>query len=546
MHHIAGDGWSLSPLWRDLAEFYAARLAGGAAQLPALPVQYADYTLWQQDVLGDEGDASSALSRQLSYWSDRLKDLPDQLDLPTDRPRPAVASHRGAAIAVSLPAALHGALLKLAKESGSSLFMVLQAGLAALLSRLGGGSDIAIGSPIAGRTDVALDDLVGFFVNTLVLRTDMSGNPSFRELLLRVRSDDLAAYGHQDVPFERLVEVLNPSRSLSRHPLFQVMLAFQNNAAVGLGLEGVAGRHEAVATSTSKFDLALSLGELRQADGSPGGLAGLLEYATDLFDRGSVAALASRLVRLLEAAAVRLSGRCDRFSLEILAADERHRIVEEWNATSRPVPAASLPALFAAQAAATPDAIAAVYQDRELSYAALDAHANRLAHHLGSQGVGAETVVGLLVDRSLELVIGLLGILKAGAAYLPLDPSYPAQRLSFMLSDAGCSVLVTQQALLERAGALVLAQDGAANAPRLIRLDADWGAIALEPSHAPDIAIAPEQAAYVIYTSGSTGTPKGVVVAHCHIVASNAARPLLLCRTLSERALSSAFVSRVR
>ena len=421
---------------------------GRCGALPALPVQYADYTLWQQGVLGDERDASSALSRQLSYWSDRLKGLPDQLDLPTDRPRPAVASHRGDAIAVSLPADLHGGLLKLARESGASLFMVLQAGLAALLSRLGGGSDIAIGSPIAGRTDVALDDLVGFFVNTLVLRTDTSGNPSFRELLLRVRSDDLAAYGHQDVPFERLVEVLNPSRSLSRHPLFQVMLAFQNNAAVELGLAGVAGRYEAVATSTSKFDLALSLGELRGADGVPGGIAGTLEYATDLFERASVAALASRLVRVLEAAVASPDAAIG--SLELLAADERHRIVEEWNATSRAVPAGSLPELFAAQAAATPDAIAAVYQDRELSYAALDAHANRLAHHLRSQGVGAETVVGLLVDRSLEMVIGLLGILKAGAAYLPLDPSYPAERLSFMLSDAGCSVLVTQQALLER------------------------------------------------------------------------------------------------
>ena len=509
LHHIAGDGWSLSPLWRDLAGFYAARLAGTQAQLPALPVQYADYTLWQQGVLGDEGDASSALSLQLSYWSDRLKGLPDQLDLPADRPRPAVASHRGDAIAVSLSAALHGGLLKLAKESGASLFMVLQAGLAALLSRLGCGSDIAIGSPIAGRTDVALDDLVGFFVNTLVLRTDTSGNPSFRDLLLRVRSDDLAAYGHQDVPFERLVEVLNPSRSLSRHPLFQVMLAFQNNAAVELGLAGVAGRYEAVATSTSKFDLALSLGELREADGVPGGIAGTLEYATDLFDRGSVAALVSRLVRVLEGAVASPDAAIG--SLEILAADERHRIVEQWNATSRAVAGGSLPALFAAQAAATPDAIAAVYQDRELSYAALDAHANRLAHHLRAQGVGAETVVGLLVDRSLEMVIGLLGILKAGAAYLPLDPSYPVERLSFMLSDAGCSVLVTQQALLERLPALAAMH---AARPRLIRLDADWGAIALEPAHAPDIAIAPEQAAYVIYTSGSTGTPKGVVVAH--------------------------------
>ena len=244
----------------------------------------------------------------------------------------------------------------------------------------------------------------------------------------------------------------------------------------------------------------------------PGGIAGTLEYATDLFERASVAALASRLVRVLEAAVASPDAAIG--SLDLLAADERHRIVEEWNATSRRGAGCSLPALFAAQAAATPDAIAAVYQDRELSYAALDAHANRLAHHLRSQGVGAETVVGLLVDRSLEMVIGLLGILKAGAAYLPLDPSYPAERLSFMLSDAGCSVLVTQQALLERPGALALAQDGAANAPRLIRLDADWGAIALEPAHAPDIAIAPEQAAYVIYTSGSTGTPKGVVVRH--------------------------------
>ena len=523
LHHIAGDGWSLSPLWRDLAGFYAARLSGGAARLPALPVQYADYTLWQQGVLGDERDASSALSLQLAYWRDRLKGLPEQLDLPADRPRPAVASHRGDAIAVSLSAALHGGLLKLAKESGASLFMVLQAGLAALLSRLGCGSDIAIGSPIAGRTDVALDDLVGFFVNTLVLRTDVSGNPSFRELLLRVRADDLAAYGQQDVPFERLVEALNPSRSLSRHPLFQVMLAFQNNAAVELGLAGVAGRHEAVATTTSKFDLALSLGELRGADGSPGGIAGTLEYATDLFDRSSVETLACRLVRLLEGAVASPDAALG--SLEVLDGAERLRLLEEWNATSRPVGPASLPELFAAQAAATPDAIAAVYEDRELSYAALDAHANRLAHHLRAQGVGAETVVGLLVDRSLEMVIGLLGILKAGAAYLPLDPSYPSERLSFMLSDAGCAVLVTQQALLERLPGLARqgGADGGADggaaaaglaAPRLIRLDADWGAIALQPAQAPGIAIDPAQAAYVIYTSGSTGAPKGVVMPH--------------------------------
>ncbi len=409
---------------------------------------------------------------------------------------------------MSLPADLHGALLRLARDSGSSLFMVLQAGLAALLSRLGAGSDIAIGSPIAGRTDVALDDLVGFFVNTLVLRTDTSGNPSLRELLKRVRTDDLAAYAHQDVPFERLVEVLNPSRSLSRHPLFQVMLAFQNNAAVPLGLEGAAGRPEAVASSTSKFDLALSLGELRQGDGSPGGIAGTLEYATDLFDRGSVEAIASRLVRLLEAAVASPDAALG--GLEILEAAERHRIVEQWNATARAVAPSSLPELFAAQAALTPDAVAVVFEDRELSYAALDAHSNRLAHHLRAQGVGAETVVGLLVERSLEMVIALLGILKAGGAYLPLDPSYPPERLAFMVSDAGCELLVTQQPLIERLPQLA----ASAAAPRLIRLDADWGAIALQPATAPAAAIDGAQAAYVIYTSGSTGTPKGVVVRH--------------------------------
>ena len=456
LHHIAGDGWSLAPLWRDIAAFYSARLrgvaggeaAGEAAGLPALPVQYADYTLWQQAVLGDEADAGSALSRQLAYWTDRLRDLPEQLELPCDRPRPAVASHRGGSVAVRLPASLHGGLVALARETRSSLFMVVQAGLCALLTRLGAGTDIAIGSPVAGRGDVALDDLVGFFVNTLVLRTDTSGQPSFRELVGRVRGGNLAAYGHQDVPFERLVEALNPSRSLSRHPLFQVMLAFQNTAAVGLELEGVAASFEAVATSTSKFDLALSLAETRDARGAPAGLVGTLEYATDLFEASSAAGLVARLERLLAAAVSGPDQAVGR--LEVLSAAERRVLLEDWNATSRAVPASSVVELFAAQVAAAPDAIAVVHGDRELSYAALDAQSNRLAHHLRGLGVGAETVVGLYVERSLETVTGLLGILKAGAAYLPLDPSYPSERLAFMLADAGCAVLVTQTALAQR------------------------------------------------------------------------------------------------
>ncbi|HYV67897.1 MAG TPA: amino acid adenylation domain-containing protein, partial [Myxococcales bacterium] len=503
LHHIAGDGWSLAPLWRDIATAYAARRAGGAGGLPSLGVQYADYTLWQHEVLGEESAAESAIARQLEFWRERLKGLPEQLDLPSERARPAVASHRGESVGLELGAELHRALLGLSRASGTSLFMVLQAGLAALLTRLGAGPDIPIGSPIAGRTDVALDDLVGFFVNTLVLRTDTSGNPSFRTLLGRVRSSNLAAYGHQELPFERLVEVLNPARSLSRHPLFQVMLAFQNTAPVAIELAGLSARAEPVATSTSKFDLSVSLGERRLADGTPAGITGIIEYASDLFDRASVAALGARLVRLLEAAVARPDAAIG--SLEILAAEERARLLEGWNATSQALEAATLPALFARQAQRTPDAVAVVFGEQRLTYAELDAHANQLAHHLIGLGVGAETVVGLAVERSLAMVVGLLGILKAGAAYLPLDPGYPRERLAFMLADAQAPVLVTQSSLLEALPA---------QATRPLCLDTDWASIARQPVGAPARAIDPATTAYVIYTSGSTGTPKGVMVSH--------------------------------
>ena len=272
--------------------FRSARVRGCAPDFAPLEVQYADYTLWQQALLGDESDAGSVLGRQLSYWRDRLCGLPDQIALPSDRGRPAVASYRGGSVEFGLSAELHGNLLGLAREQGASLFMVLQAGLAALLSRLGAGDDIAIGSPIAGRTDRALEELVGFFVNTLVLRTDTSGHPSFRDLIGRVRAGNLAAYSHQELPFERLVEALNPARSLAHHPLFQVMLALQNNAAVALELEGLSARVEPVAGASAKFDLSVSLAEQRTADGGPGGLSGVMEYASDLFERASVEVLA--------------------------------------------------------------------------------------------------------------------------------------------------------------------------------------------------------------------------------------------------------------
>ena len=506
LHHIAGDGWSLAPLWRDVATAYVARLSGRAAALPALPVQYADYTLWQHQVLGREDDAQSAIARQLEFWTERLKELPDQIELPTDRPRPAVASYRGDSVPLRIATELHRSLLTLARDSQASLFMVLQAGLAALLTRLGAGTDIAIGSPIAGRTDSALDDLVGFFVNTLVLRTDTSGNPSFHDLIARVRAGNLAAYGHQDVPFERLVEMLNPARSLSRHPLFQVGLAFQNNVEAKLDLAGLAAAFEPVSTATAKFDLSLIVGEQRGSDGSPAGINGTIEFATDLFDRASIAALAERLIRLLEAAVATPELPIGR--LDILSAAERHTLLREWNATAHPIAPATLPELFAAQAAKTPDAIAVVFEDQQLTYAELDARANQLAHHLQALGVGPEVIVGLCVERSLEMIIGLLGILKAGGAYLPLDPAYPPERLAFMLEDAAAPVLVIDSSMSDR----LPEHHG-----RVVRLDTDWSTIAQNPVTAPATPLLPGNIAYLIYTSGSTGTPKGVAITHLNV-----------------------------
>ena len=506
VHHIASDGWSLAPLWRDLAVAYAARLAGRAPEYLPLPVQYADYALWQHQVLGREDDPHSAIARQLGFWTTALQGLPEQLDLPTDRARPAVASYRGDSVSLHIGAELHRGLLALARDSEASLFMVLQAALAALLTRLGAGADIPIGSPIAGRTDSALDDLVGFFVNTLVLRTDTSGDPSFRELIGRVRATNLAAYGHQDLPFERLVEVLNPERSLSRHPLFQVVLVLQNNAAANFDLAGLGVSGEPIAAVNAKFDLSFSLGEQRGAGGSPAGIGGVIEYATDLFDRESIETLGGRLVRLLEAAVAEPERAIGR--LDILSGAERQTILRTWNDTARALDPGTVAELFAAQAGRTPDAVAAVFGDDSVTYSQLDARANQLAHHLRGRGVGPEVIVGLCVERSLQMLVGLLGILKAGGAYLPLDPSYPQDRLAFMLEDAAAPVLVTQSGLRERCGG---------HGGSIVELDGDWPAIARQPTTAPPSGLHPHNTAYVIYTSGSTGTPKGVAVSHYNV-----------------------------
>ncbi|MGW1655494.1 amino acid adenylation domain-containing protein, partial [Streptomyces atratus] len=492
VHHIAADGWSMGPLSRDLATAYASRCRGEEPQWSPLPVQYADYTRWQRDLLGDAADPDSLFARQLAYWSEELTGLPQRLALPADRPRPAVASQLGGRLAVRLDAELHQALRDLATSRGASMFMVLQAGLAALLTRLGAGTDIPIGSPIAGRTDQALDDLVGFMVNTLVLRTDTSGDPGFAELLGQVRQKALSAYAHQDVPFEYLVEVVNPARSLSHHPLFQIMLALQNAPWSEFALPGLSTGYLEAPTGTARVDLTFSLAEQFRPDGSLDGMVGAVEYATDLFDPATVELLFARWARLLRAVVADPDRPISR--IDIMSGEERHRLLSEFNDTAAELPEAALPELFARQVRATPDAVAVVASGTELTYRELDLRANRLARALIRQGVASETPVAVMLERSADLVVAILAIIKAGGAYVPLDARFPQSRIDLILREAGA--------------ALVLTEDVVAT---LIQSESD--------SSDPDVPSDPWQLAYVMYTSGSTGRPKGVAVTHRDVVA---------------------------
>ncbi|KOT48558.1 non-ribosomal peptide synthetase [Streptomyces rimosus subsp. rimosus] len=510
LHHIAGDGWSMGPLARDVVAAYTARVQDTAPQWPELPVQYADYTLWQRELLGDESDPDSLFSRQVAYWRTQLAGLPEQVTFPADRPRPAVASYQGSYAEFTIDAALHQRLADLSRASGATVFMALQAGMAALLTRLGAGTDIALGSGVAGRTDEALDDLVGLFVNTFVLRTDTSGDPSFEELLARVRESSLAAYAHQDVPFEHLVELLNPQRSTAYHPLFQVALVLQNTDQGDFTLPGLRVRMEEVDAGTSRFDMLLSLTEQYDAAGRPAGIATLVEYATDLFDRSTVESLVARWIRLLEQALdapERLIGQAD-----LLTGQERRQLLEHWNDTAADVHPGTLVDLVEAQVERSPEATAVLFGDTALTYAELNARANRLARHLVGLGVGPERLVAVALPRSAETVVALLGVLKAGGAYLPLDPDDPAERLLATLRDARPQLaLVTRDSGLDTAAAGVPAVvlDDTETTEAVARHAA--GNLADSERTTP---LTPAGPLYVIYTSGSTGRPKGVLVEH--------------------------------
>ncbi|MFJ5847133.1 amino acid adenylation domain-containing protein [Streptomyces sp. NPDC092903] len=506
LHHIAFDGWSMAPLLGDLSTAYRARCAGRSPEWAPLPVAYTDYAAWEHELLGSPQDPDSPGSRQLEYWKQTLAGLPEELTLPTDFPRPAAGGDSGGEILFELDAELYSTLVAIARGAGASEFMMLQAAFAALLTRLGGGTDIPLGTSVAGRTDDALTDMVGFFVNSLVLRTDTEGDPAFSELLARVRESDLAAYSHQDVPFEHIVEALNPVRSLARHPLFQVMLTLQNNEDAPLELPGLTVRPEFVESGRIKVDLALQLLKWPE-DGS---MRGLLGYRTDLFTRAGAERVVQSFLRLLRAVAADPEVRLSR--MDVFGPDERAQVLTGWNDTATEVPATTLPELFAAQAARTPDATAVRDKDGSLTYSELDARSNRLARKLIEAGAGPEKVVAIAVPRSPEALVAILGVLKSGAAYLPVEADEPVERLKRMFAEAAPVRVATTTALARRmlaAGTPPIVLDG----PAVTSASGEPLTEAERPGP-----LLPGHPAYVIYTAGASGRPRGTVVEHRAVV----------------------------
>ncbi len=482
IHHIASDGSSSAPLIRDLAEAYTARRGGAAPKWEPLPVQYKDYAVWQREVLGDVADPRSLAATQIEYWRAELAGVPQPLNLPLDRPRSEDGGSQGDTVPLEVEPEVASGLRKLAQERGTTMSMVLQAALGVLLQKLGGGDDVTIGSPIAGRTDEALADMIGCFVNTQVLRADLSGNPTFTDLLAQVRDKALASYEHQEVPFDVVVEAINPDRSAAYQPLFQVMFAWQSYEKADFELPGLEVRFEQAIPSTSMMDLTFFMA------GDDSGLRGDLQYSTQVFDRESAEVIAARFIRVLEQLVADPTVPVG--AVEVLTRDERDWLVRRVNDTDHPVAADTLPAAFEAQVARDPDRVALVGEQETLTYGEFNRRANRLAHWLVEQGAGPEQLVAVRIPRSVDLMVAIYAVVKAGAGYLPVDTELPEDRV---------------HSVLERAKPLLV-------------LDGTLPDVAGYPETDPERALSPDHAAYVIYTSGSTGGPKGVQVAHRSIM----------------------------
>jgi non-ribosomal peptide synthetase component F len=516
-HHIVSDAWSLGILTRELWSLYETNSGSNGSPLEKLPIQYADFAIWQREWLQGE-----VLDRQVSYWKEQLKDLTPP-NLPTDWPRPARQSFEAARSPITLPESLAAAIHELSNESGVTPFMTLLAAFQVLLYRYCGQEDIVVGSPIANRTRTELECLIGFFANTLVLRSNLAGNPTFKELLSRVREVCLGAYAHQDLPFEKVVQELQPERDPSRNPLFQVLFVLQNATLPFIGVPGLRIEPVERENTLSQFDLSLFL---RERDGR---YIGYFEYSTTLFDRDTIERMAGHYQTLLEAIVTHPDQPIA--TLFILTDAERHKILVEWNDTAADYPKdRCIHQLFEEQAERTPEAVAVEFEDQRFTYQELNQRANQLAHYLISLGVGPETLVGICVEQSIEMVVGLLGILKAGGAYVPLDPAYPPQRLEFMLEDAKLSLLLTTEGIIEDGRWRIEDADPQVLRPgsgqasildppiKVVCLDRDWPVVEHENVDNAQTDINSANLAYVIYTSGSTGRPKGVQVNHYNIV----------------------------
>jgi len=495
IHHIIFDGWSMNVFLRELSTLYQAVANGQPAALPELPIQYADFAVWQRERLQDE-----VLEEQLAYWKKHLTGARTTLELPSDRPRPAGSALPGSMHLFRFSKSLTYSLKALSRQEGVSLFTTLVAAFQTLLYRYTGQDDLLLGTDTADRSQAGTEDLIGFFVNTLVLRSDLSGNPTFRELLGRVREVIVSALAHEDVPFEYLVKELRPERNLSQNPLFQVLLTLE--PPLTILPSGWTLTQMDVTVGTSKFDLSLEL------DDRPEGLIGRFEYNTDLFDAATIDRMVGHWQTLLEAIST-----CPALcvgELPILTGAERQQLLVEWNATDQAYQRDfCIHRLIEEQVECTPDSVAVVYEDEQITYFELNARANRLAHYLRQMGVGPDVLVGLCVERSVEMVVGLLGILKAGGAYVPLDPTFPSERLAFMLEDYQASLLLTQQRLLGQLSS---------NTARVVCLDAHDGTLEQQNDANPASLATSENLAYVIYTSGSTGRPKGVQIPHRAVV----------------------------